>query len=158
MGNKFSFIEDVRGLYKKIKSINYDYSNNTINNMLINFYDIMEEYGIEKGNQCDSPEWLLCYDVFKSCLNSELNNYLSSNSEKPIKIINDVSFNNGKVLKINLYEYGYSDKGGYETGTKTTINNLLLPNYYNETGDILQQVLEHLGYKVEITVEDNYEN
>lgn len=69
---------------------------------------------------------------------------------------NDVS---GSVLKINLTEYGYSCGDGccYNYGTITTVNGVELPFHNQDAVTILIQVLEHLGYKVEIEYSDDVE-
>jgi len=56
------------------------------------------------------------------------------------------------VLKIKLHEYGYSCSDGccYTYGTITTVNGIELPSHNQDAETILCQVLEHLGYKVEI--------
>lgn len=58
----------------------------------------------------------------------------------------------GSVLKVKLHEYGYSCSDGccYNYGTITTVNDIELPCHNQDTETILRQVLEHLGYKVEI--------
>lgn len=72
-----------------------------------------------------------------------------TNDFKPLLQQYNVS---GSVLKINLTEYGYSCGDGccYNYGTITTVNGVELPCHNQDVGTILQQVLEHLGYKVEI--------
>lgn len=59
----------------------------------------------------------------------------------------------GSVLKVELHEYGYSCGDGccYNYGTITTVNDIELPCHNQDVETILRQVLEHLGYKVEIT-------
>lgn len=63
------------------------------------------------------------------------------------------------VLKINLKEYGYScgDKCCYNYGTITTVNGIELPLHNQDAQTILEQVLLHLGYKVEIEYTDDIE-
>lgn len=63
----------------------------------------------------------------------------------------------GSVLNINLHEYGYSCGDGccYNYGTITTLNKTELPCHNQDAGTILRQVLEHLGYCVEITYSDD---
>lgn len=65
----------------------------------------------------------------------------------------------GCVLKIELHEYGYSCGDGccYNYGTITTINGVELPCHNQDAETILRQVLEHLGYKVEIISSDDIE-
>ena len=65
----------------------------------------------------------------------------------------------GSVLKIKLHEYAYhcGDGSCYNYGTITTINDIELPCHNQDAGTILQQVLEHLGYKVEIDYSDDVE-
>jgi hypothetical protein len=61
------------------------------------------------------------------------------------------------VLKIKLIDYGYSCGDGccYTYGTITTINDVELPCHNQDAGTILEQVLEHLGYEVEIVYEES---
>jgi hypothetical protein len=58
----------------------------------------------------------------------------------------------GSVLKVKLHEYGYSCGDGccYNYGKITTVNDIELPCHNQDAETILRQVLEHLGYKVEI--------
>ena len=58
----------------------------------------------------------------------------------------------GSVLKVEMHEYGYSCGDGccYNYGTITTVNDIELPCHNQDAETILRQVLEHLGYKVEI--------
>ena len=65
----------------------------------------------------------------------------------------------GSVLKIKLNEYGYHCGDGccYNYGTITTVNDIELPCHNQDAGTILQQVLEHLGYKVEIDYSDDFD-
>ncbi len=57
-----------------------------------------------------------------------------------------------KELKIELHEYSYTCGDGccYNYGTITTINGEELSCHNTDTATILKQILEHLGYKVEI--------
>ncbi len=59
---------------------------------------------------------------------------------------------NGAVLKIELNEYDYTCGDGCcrNFGTITIVNGIELPCHNQDAGTILRQVLEHLGYKVEI--------
>lgn len=63
------------------------------------------------------------------------------------------------VLNINLTDYGYSCGDGccYNYGTVTKVNGVELPCHNQDVGTILSQVLEHLGYKVEIEYGDDVE-
>lgn len=63
----------------------------------------------------------------------------------------------GSALRIKLTDYGYSCSDGccYTYGTITTVNGIELPFHNQDAGTILQQVLEHLGYKVEIDYSDD---
>ena len=63
-----------------------------------------------------------------------------------------------KKIKIELNEYNYTCGDGCCTdyGTETKVNGTSLPCHNQDTATILQQVLEHLGYEVEI--EENYES
>lgn len=65
----------------------------------------------------------------------------------------------GSVLNINLTDYGYycSDGCCYNYGTVTKVNGIELPCHNQDAGAILGQVLEHLGYKVEIEHGDDVE-
>jgi len=56
-------------------------------------------------------------------------------------------------LIINLHEYDTQCADGccIDYGTVTTVNGVELQNHNPDSAKILQQVLEHLGYKVEIT-------
>lgn len=64
-----------------------------------------------------------------------------------------------RVLKIKLHEYDYHCGDGCcsSYGTITTINNIELPCHNQDTGAILTQILEHLGYKVDIEYSDDIE-
>ncbi len=75
----------------------------------------------------------------------------SSHNAKPLV--------SGCVLKINLTEYGYycGDRCCYNYGKITTVNGVELPCHNQDAGTILSQVLEHLGYKVEIEYGDYVE-
>ena len=55
-------------------------------------------------------------------------------------------------VKIELSEYLYNCTDGCctEYGTVTTVNGKELPLYNQDVGTILRQVLEELGYEVEI--------
>lgn len=77
---------------------------------------------------------------------------LEPNNFKPLLL----QYNNsGSVLKINLNDYTYTCGDGcchyYEM--ITTVNGIELPCRNTDIESILCQVLEHLGYKVEITFE-----
>jgi hypothetical protein len=58
-------------------------------------------------------------------------------------------------LKITLTEYNYNCSDGCCThyGTITTVNGVELPCHNQDTETIVRQILEHLGYKVEINSE-----
>jgi len=58
-----------------------------------------------------------------------------------------------KKININLHEYSHQcgDACCFDYGTITTVNGVELPLHNQDAGTILQQVLEHLGYEVEIT-------
>ena len=77
-------------------------------------------------------------------------------AEKPQLNIGAVS---GSVLKIKLHEYAYQCGDGccYNYGTITTVNDIELPCHNQDAETILRQVLEHLGYKVEIDCSDDVE-
>jgi hypothetical protein len=57
-----------------------------------------------------------------------------------------------KIVKITLHEYSYhcSDGCCFNYGTITTVNGTELPVHNTDVETILKQVLEHLGYSVEI--------
>lgn len=61
------------------------------------------------------------------------------------------------ILKIKLIDYEYSCGDGccYDYGTITTVNDVELPCHNQDAGTILEQVLEHLGYEVEIIYEES---
>ena len=61
-------------------------------------------------------------------------------------------------LNISLTEYTYECGDGCCTnfGTVTTVNGVNLPFHNQDTATILQQVLEHLGYEVEIESKYDY--
>jgi hypothetical protein len=60
-------------------------------------------------------------------------------------------------LKINLDEYEIHDEDYEEWGTITTINGEILHCRNSDTGMIVKQILEHLGYDVEVTISENGE-
>jgi hypothetical protein len=62
------------------------------------------------------------------------------------------------TLKINLHEYSYHCGDGccLNYGTITTVNGVKLPLHNQDAGTILRQVLEYLGYEVEI--ENTFDN
>ncbi len=64
-----------------------------------------------------------------------------------------------KPLKINLHDYAYNCGDGccFNYGTITTVNGVELPCQNQDVKTILTQVLEHLGYNVEITTTDDTE-
>ena len=64
-----------------------------------------------------------------------------------------------KILKINLDEYDYKCADGCcdHFGIITTVNEVELPSHNRDAETILKQVLEHLGYEVEITQSFNGE-
>ena len=55
-------------------------------------------------------------------------------------------------LVIELESFGHSCSDGccYDYGTITRVNGVELASYSEDTGTILKQVLEHLGYEVEL--------
>lgn len=61
------------------------------------------------------------------------------------------------IIKIKLIDYEYSCGDGccYNYGTITTVNDVELPCHNQDVGTILEQVLEHLGYEVEIVYEES---
>ena len=60
--------------------------------------------------------------------------------------------NENKKLKITFTEYGYSCGDGccYNSGVITTVNGVELPLQNEDTETIVQQILEHLGYEVDV--------
>ena len=61
-------------------------------------------------------------------------------------------------LNISLTEYTYEcgDDCCTNFGTVTAVNGVNLPYHNQDTQTILQQVLEHLGYEVEIESKYDY--
>ena len=55
-------------------------------------------------------------------------------------------------IKIDLHEYAYNCSDGccFNYGTITTVNGVELSAHNQDVETILRQVLEHLGYSVEI--------
>ena len=74
---------------------------------------------------------------------------------KPLLIEHNVS---GTLLKINLKEFGHHCADGccYDFGTITNVNGIELPCHNQDAATILSQVLEHLGYKVEIDFDEDF--
>lgn len=64
-----------------------------------------------------------------------------------------------KTLKIDLQEYENSCGDGccLDYGTVTTVNGVELPFHNQDIPTILTQILEHLGYNVEINYSTDYE-
>jgi hypothetical protein len=60
-------------------------------------------------------------------------------------------------LKINFHEYSSHCGDGccFDYGMITTVNGKELPAHNTDTGTIVSQILEHLGYEVEITYEED---
>lgn len=58
-----------------------------------------------------------------------------------------------KKVKINLDEWDSTCGDGccYTYGTEVTINGVVLENQNQDVGTILNKVLTHLGYEVELT-------
>jgi hypothetical protein len=65
----------------------------------------------------------------------------------------------GSSLKITFKEYDYHCGDGccYNYGTITTVNGIELPTHNQDTETIVRQILEHLGYKVEVEYLDDSE-
>lgn len=63
-----------------------------------------------------------------------------------------------KTLNIKLHEYSYHCGDGccFSYGTITTVDGVDLPCHNQDVSTILKQVLEHLGYTVEI--ENTYDD
>jgi hypothetical protein len=61
-------------------------------------------------------------------------------------------YKKGSLLKIELKDYYHSCSDGCcsDYGTITTVNGIELPYQNQDVETILRQVLEHLGYIVEI--------
>ena len=64
-----------------------------------------------------------------------------------------------KTLKITFTEYGYSCGDGccYNSGIITSINGFQLPNQNEDTGTIVKEILEYLGYTVEVEYFSDYQ-
>jgi hypothetical protein len=62
-------------------------------------------------------------------------------------------------LTINIHQYSYSsaDGGSYNYGTITTLNGNELPCRNNDIESVIRQLLEHLGYNVEITLTEDHD-
>jgi hypothetical protein len=60
--------------------------------------------------------------------------------------------NKEKILKITFTEYGYSCGDGccYNSGVVTSLNGVELSNQNEDTETIVKQILEYLGYTVEV--------
>jgi hypothetical protein len=58
-------------------------------------------------------------------------------------------------IKIDLIEYNYDCADGCCTtyGTITKVNDIKLHFHNQDAGSIVQQILEHLGYEVELNEE-----
>jgi hypothetical protein len=58
-------------------------------------------------------------------------------------------------LKITIEEYDYTCSDGCcrHYGTITTVNGVELPCHNQDTETVVRQILEHLGYMVEINSE-----
>ena len=67
--------------------------------------------------------------------------------------------NKDKTLKITFTEYGYSCGDGccYNSGVITTVNGLQLSNQNEDAENIVRQILEHLGYTVEVEYFSDYQ-
>jgi hypothetical protein len=75
-------------------------------------------------------------------------------------LYNELSHNkNDQPLNINLHEFGYSCGDGccYNYGTVVTVNNIELDSNDQEAGTMLKNVLDHLGYNVNITYSEDYD-
>ncbi len=68
----------------------------------------------------------------------------------------EIKTNNSLKIKLHEYSYYCGDGCCYNYGTITTINDIELPCHNQDNATILQQVLEHLGYIVEI--ENTYDD
>ena len=65
-----------------------------------------------------------------------------------------------KKIEIKLKEYSYSCGDGccLNYGTITTVNGNELDLHNSDTGAIVKQILEHLGYEVEINEDWDFED
>jgi hypothetical protein len=72
--------------------------------------------------------------------------------EKIIELEKEIVLLKNKKLKITFDEYNYQCADGCcdHYGTITTINGEELPLHNQDYETIVQQILEHLGYEVEI--------
>lgn len=64
-----------------------------------------------------------------------------------------------KKVKIKLKQYSYNCADGCcaNYGTITTVNGEELPCHNSDTYTIVQQILEHLGYEVEMDEEYDFD-
>jgi hypothetical protein len=62
-----------------------------------------------------------------------------------------------KNIKIKLTEYGHHCGDGccYNYGTITSVNGVELPSHNQDAETIVKQILEHLGYSVEIEYDED---
>jgi hypothetical protein len=81
---------------------------------------------------------------------------MTEDDEKPLL---EQFCSKGSSLKITFKEYGYSCGDGccYNYGTITTVNDIELPSHNQNAETIVSQILEHLGYKVEVEYLDDFE-
>jgi len=62
----------------------------------------------------------------------------------------------GKIkIELNDYDYNCSDGCCTNYGTVTKVNGVELSCHNQDAGTIVQQILEHLGYEVEVEVNEN---
>ena len=62
-------------------------------------------------------------------------------------------------LKVELHDYSHTCGDGCCDiyGTITKVNDVQLELHNSDTATIIQQLLEHLGYEVEIIITDDYD-
>jgi len=113
-------------------------------------FQIKEEYGYDKeeveATDNYSKKDCACDNCFYG--RSDLTEQLILQQEEKVK----------KKLTITLTEYSYECGDGCCTnfGNITNINGVDLDCHNQDTQTILQQVLEHLGYEVDITQNYDY--
>jgi hypothetical protein len=85
----------------------------------------------------------------------DLNTFLMDNIDDEIAFLQK----DKPVLNIKLEEYCHTCGDGCCTdyGTITTVNGEELPCHNQDASTIVKQILEHLGYKVEMEEEYNFD-
>lgn len=61
------------------------------------------------------------------------------------------------LIELNEYSTTCGDGCCYDYGTITTVNGVELPFHNQDTGTIIEQILKHLGYDVEVKLTYNGE-